>query len=99
MKIKRNRVIKCNLNNPPTQLITNSITNSNTNSITNSLTNSITNSPTIPTLPEKLCYEGPNEQCKECDVSKDECISCNPGYFLSSDLSSQTTCHQCTIKY
>ena len=89
-----NRIIKCNLKNPPTQLIISPTTETSSKN-----TNSITNSPTIPTLPEKLCYEGPNEQCQECDESKDECISCNPGYFLPSDLSSQTTCHQCTIKH
>ena len=41
------------------------------------------------------CQTGPNEKCLECDYDKDQCKSCNKGYYLPSDDHYKLECRYC----
>ena len=56
-----------------------------------------TSSPISPTL--NKCIEGENENCLKCNEEQDDCLSCNPGFFLPDDLSQNLKCLKCPIKY
>ena len=63
---------------------------------------STTEPQTLPPLPTtilvNLCTEGPNENCFKCDEFQEECLLCNPGYFLPSDITPKLTCQKCHMK-
>ena len=44
---------------------------------------------------QKKCRSGLNEYCFECDYDKDQCKSCNKGYYLPSDDPEKLECKKC----
>ena len=38
----------------------------------------------------------PNRNWKTCDEEKNECLACNPGYYLPLDADDKTKCKKCT---
>ena len=46
-----------------------------------------------------ICQTGVNEKCKECDLQKNECSSCNLGYYLPSDDDIKLECKSCSLSH
>ena len=44
------------------------------------------------------CLEGSEEKCKTCDEVKNQCSSCNKGYFLPKDIESNKFCKKCSVE-
>ena len=44
------------------------------------------------------CQIGTEEKCLTCDYSKAECASCNSGYYLPEDETTNIKCQKCSIK-
>ena len=42
------------------------------------------------------CTTGPDYSCKTCDMEKNQCNSCNDGYYLPSDDFYKLKCKKCT---
>ena len=47
----------------------------------------------------KKCEEGEKESCQECDINKNECISCNFGFFMPEDEERKVECQKCAVDY
>ena len=50
---------------------------------------------------EILCERGINEKCIFCNMEKDkkeECLSCNEGYFLPENAEDKTKCVKCSLE-
>ena len=52
----------------------------------------------IMVLCDPFCQEGIKEKCFNCDKIKNQCSSCNIGYYLPEDDSSKKICKKCTIE-
>ena len=47
----------------------------------------------------KKCEEGERNTCQTCDINKNECTSCNTGYFMPEDDERKVECQKCTVDY
>ena len=50
---------------------------------------------------QPLCERGMNEKCLHCNMEKDktnECLACNPGYFIPDDAEDRTKCVKCSLE-
>ena len=65
----------------------------NTNSIDNSGKLNKANKQFGSSIP---CTTGTEELCKTCDEENEECLACNPGYYLPLDADDKTKCKKCT---
>ena len=45
------------------------------------------------------CEEGEKNTCQACDRNKNECTSCNFGYFMPEDEERKVNCQKCTVDY
>ena len=45
------------------------------------------------------CEEGKNNSCLVCDSNKNECTSCNSGYFMPEDEERKVDCQKCAVDY
>ena len=44
-----------------------------------------------------ICQIGDNDKCRECDLGENECIDCNPGYYIPSDDDIRLKCQRCSL--
>ena len=44
-----------------------------------------------------ICQIGDINKCRECDYGENECIECNPGYYIPSDDEKKLECKQCSL--
>ena len=46
------------------------------------------------------CDIGEEEKCKTCKEDINECLTCNPGYFIPDDEDKiKYECQKCSVKY
>ena len=45
------------------------------------------------------CQTGENNKCKECDFTKNECSSCNSGFYIPSDDDLKLECQSCALEH